>query len=228
MQVNAISDAFDAYLTKRVAEFVVVTAAHTAAAGEHVEVNGASGSTIAVTLPAAPAADDVIEVTNVGAGSATVQAAGGIGILGVGLSSTASFPLNELGSHMRLKYDGTHWIACGSQNTGWVTMTPLASGVSADASTPAPYPPAYRVEGRHLELRGGLFYAASGGITNIFTLPVVARPAQRVGPVPVYEPGGVGNGVASIQIAASGVITLSVPSVDGFRVSLDNLRFSLT
>lgn len=183
-QVNAVVDQIDSavkadVLTRRKRwNMRAVGSNVTAAESDFVVANAA----ITVTLPATPAAGDMVGVI-AGTGSATVARSGSPSIFGVGLNFVTSFTLAAPGAHAVLLFDGTNWlIVQGQQDSGWVAIT---AGTNMSTSVPAGVnSPQAQLRGDRVTLRGWLKNTgASGGIfggTIIGIVPVGLRPAKIV------------------------------------------------
>jgi hypothetical protein len=165
----------------------------------------AAGTGVTATLPASPATGDTIRVagsaTVTGAAPATVTAAGGKGINGLGLAAASTFKLGTPWAYAMLQYDGTNWqIIDGQQDTGWVALS-LASGFIAGGLAPAA-----RCVGDRVWLCGTVHNNTGGtvaGNTTWATVPVACQPTLDNTYAVVGNP-GTGGPIGAFVISASG------------------------
>jgi hypothetical protein len=178
----------------------------------------AAGTGVTATLPASPATGDTIRVagsaTVTGAAPATVTAAGGKGINGLGLAAASTFKIGTPWAYAMLQYDGTNWqIIDGGQDTGWVTMT-RATNVNAGSGA---YVPAYRTIGNMVYLRGA-FTNATGGTLGPGGTWATALPAPASTVISLY----------GIQISTGGALTYVQSIANGGTIGIDTFWYPLS
>lgn len=169
-QVNAVADAFDAFVAKRLTPHVVTTGTGTAASGECV----VASLNTTINLPTPTSEHDFIRVlgatTVTGAAPVAINRGGAALIFGKGLSlsGVTSVKLGTPTAFVDLfSWDGTNWlIVGGEQDTGWVALT-LKAGVSAAGSTT----PAARLKGDTVYIQGQITHP--GGASAFATAAFV-------------------------------------------------------
>jgi len=142
------------------------SASVTAVAGQMVNISG--GQTL--TLPSPSVANLLVGAVTYGALSATVATPSGL-ISGPGhTGGVTSIPI-AAGTPVVFESNGTNWqVVSGQQDTGWVAITPTATGFTASTSPPL----AARLIGDRVWFRGQFLNGNGGstsGGTTLATLP---------------------------------------------------------
>jgi hypothetical protein len=167
----------------------------------------AAGTGVTATLPASPATGDTIRVagsaTVTGAAPATVTAAGGKGINGLGLAAASTFKLGTPWAYAMLQYDGTNWqIIDGQQDTGWVALT-LGSGVTSVDGIAL----AVRLRGDMVDMKGAIQDGNLSG-PGYVTVPGTSLPSFAWPAGTISFAGDTTTGYESTKILSSGALQL--------------------
>lgn len=161
---------------------------------------------------------------------------GGSGYQLVALVQLPTLPSGEadIGKVLGVITDGStgqiYGLVQPGQPTSWTAITSFGAGF-ADAAIGG-YAPAARILDQDIvELRGqiggGAGVISNSSATTIATLPTAFRPASTVQlPVVCSFPGGATTLVERMQIAASGVMSISAISAHAWA-SIDGMKFPL-
>lgn len=169
----------------------VVTGTVSAVSGQMINCEG--NSSYSISLPSL-AAGALVGITNFTPNSHIITVTG-TNINGLGLGGASSFSLGTYGATATLLSDGGGWgIVAGQQDTGWVTITSLGSGVSANNG----YLPGARLVGDRVYLSGELTAAAASAWA---TLSAPFTPSAAV-----IRMGGGPSG-AGINLTSGGALT---------------------
>lgn len=180
-----------------------------------------SGAATTVTLPAGPAAGNMVGIVAINNSTVITVQGNGHTFEGLGLGAASSFQLGAPGANALLMYTGQYWIFLGGQqDSGWQAIT-LGSGWAAAATM---YTPQARLMGDRVWLRGG----ATGSSNTPGTIPSGLRPASVV-LLPftsVTSGGAYGSAIPTLQIPTNGVMSLA-SGVPNSTFSYDGLSYSI-